>query len=52
MAPNDGSPESGGPAVQQLRREIISSQCARTEFLKWKLGLIAALAAVGMGITG
>jgi hypothetical protein len=38
--------------VQHLRQEILNSQQARSDLLKWKLGLVGALGAVGLGLAG
>lgn len=38
--------------VSCLREEIIASQNARLDFIKWKMLLIAALGAVGLGLAG
>lgn len=38
--------------VSCLRDEIVASQTARLDFIKWKMILIAALGAVGLGLAG
>lgn len=38
--------------MDQLRSEIVESQKARTDFLRWKLVIVAALGAVGLGLSG
>jgi len=38
--------------VDKLRDEIIESQKARTDLIKWKLVLVAAIGAAGLGATG
>jgi hypothetical protein len=37
--------------MSELRNEIVESQKARTEFLKWKLIGVSALGAAGLGLT-
>lgn len=36
--------------IDKLRDEIIESQKARTDLMKWKLILVAAIGAAGFGI--
>lgn len=38
--------------METLRAEILESQKARSDLLKWKLVVVAALGAAGMGFTG
>lgn len=35
-----------------LRQEILQSQQTRSDLLKWKLGLVGAIGAVGLGLAG
>jgi hypothetical protein len=35
-----------------LRQEILNSQQTRSDLLKWKLGLIGAIGAIGLGLAG
>jgi hypothetical protein len=36
----------------QLRQEILQSEQTRSDLLKWKLGLVGAISAVGLGLAG
>lgn len=38
--------------VGTLRQEILQSQQTRSDLLKWKLGLVGAIGAVGLGLAG
>jgi hypothetical protein len=38
--------------MSNLRQQIIESQKARSDFLKWKLILVAALGSAGLGLSG
>ncbi len=38
--------------MESLRIEIVEAQKARTEFIRWKLMLVASIGAVGLGLTG
>lgn len=38
--------------METLRAELIEAQKARTEFIRWKLVLVASIGAVGLGLTG
>jgi hypothetical protein len=38
--------------VGELRQEILKAQQARSDLLKWKLGLVGAIGAVGLGLAG
>jgi hypothetical protein len=38
--------------VESLRQEILNAQQTRSDLLKWKLGLVGALGATGLGLAG
>jgi len=38
--------------MENLRTELVETQKARTEFIRWKLVLVASIGAVGLGLTG
>jgi hypothetical protein len=38
--------------VEHLRQEILNSQQVRSDLLKWKLALVGALGAAGLGLAG
>jgi hypothetical protein len=38
--------------MEMLREEILQSERVRSELLKWKLGLVGALGALGLGFAG
>ena len=38
--------------MEPLRNEIIESQKARTDLMKWKFILVSGLGAAGLGFTG
>ena len=38
--------------IRDFRTEIVEAQKGRTDLLKWKLILVAALGALGLGING
>lgn len=38
--------------MESLRAELVEAQKARTEFIRWKLVLVASIGAVGLGLTG
>ena len=40
------------PAVEKLREEILNAESVRSDLLKWKLGLIGAIGASGLGLAG
>jgi hypothetical protein len=38
--------------VEKLREEILQSERVRSDLLKWKLGLVGVVGAVGLGFSG
>ncbi len=38
--------------MENLRSELVEAQKARTEFIRWKLVLVASIGSVGLGLTG
>src|SRR5713226_1515874 len=40
-----------GPMIEKLRDEIIESEKARTDFIKWKLILVAAIGSAALGLS-
>ena len=38
--------------MDSLRSELLEARKARTDFIRWKLILVATIGAVGLGLTG